>query len=160
MASSLGLRHGRDLARITRELRQMDDKELLARFRKELRAASRPLVPAVRASIRAIPSSRPYTPAGLRGRLSRATTLEVKTSGKQAAVAIRVDGRKLPARSKAVAAYMEGTRPRWRHPVYGNRDNWVQQPPQPYFYKVMTTAGARARLAVGRVMDQITTDIT
>lgn len=138
----------------------MDDKELLKRFRKELRGAARPLVPLVRSSIRSIPSSRPYTAAGLRGRLSKATTLEVKTSGKQAVVAIRVDGRKLPTRSKAVAAYMEGSKPRWRHPVFGNREAWVQQPPQPYFYKVMRAAGPLARLSVNRVMSQVTRDIT
>lgn len=160
MASDIGLRQGRDLTRITRELRRMDGKELLKRFRKELRSAARPLVPAVRASIRQIPSKRPYRADGLRGRLSKATTLEVKTAGRQAAVAIRVDGRKMPSRSRAVQAYMEGTKPRWRHPVFGNRDVWVQQDPHPYFYRVMNVAGPRARLAVNRVMDQITNEIT
>lgn len=154
------VRHGKDLAQITRELRKMDDKELLKRFRKELRSAARPLVPAVRASIRAIPSSRRYTAAGLRGQLSKATTLEVKTGGKQAAVILRVDGRKMRSHSKAVQAYMEGTKPRWRHPVFGNREVWVQQPASPYFYKVMRTAGTKARSAVGRVLDQVSKDIT
>lgn len=138
----------------------MDDKEVLKRFRKELRGAAKPLVPLVRASIRQIPSKRPYTAQGLRGQLSRATTLEVKTSGRQAAVAIRVDGRKMPNRAKAVQAYMEGSKPRWRHPVFGHTAVWVQQPPQPYFYKVMNTAGPRARAAVNKVMDQVSRDIT
>jgi len=160
MATTAGLRHGRDLTRIARELRAMDDKELLKRFRKELRSAAKPLVPAVRASIRQIPSSRPYTANGLRGQMSRATALQVKTAGRQAAVVIRVDGRKMPPHAGAVAAYMEGSRPRWRHPVYGNRDNWVQQPAHPYFYKVMAAGGPRARLAVNRVMDQVSRDIT
>lgn len=157
---SIHLRHGTDLARITRELRGMDDKELLKRFRKDLRTAAKPLVPAVRASIRAIPSKRRYTAAGLRGRLSRATTLEVKTGGRQAAVIIRVDGRKMPEKQRALQAYLEGTKSRWRHPVYGNRDAWVQQPAKPFFYKVMGPAGTRARIAVGRVLDQVSRDIT
>jgi len=160
MATSAGLRHGRDLTRITRELRAMNDKELLKRFRKELRAAGRPLVPAVRASIRQIPSSRPYSANGLRGQMSRATGLQVKTTGRQASAVIRVDGRKMPPRAGAVAAYMEGSRPRWRHPVYGDRDNWVPQPAHPYFYKVMRAGGPRARLAVNRVIDQVSKDIT
>lgn len=138
----------------------MDDRELLKRFRKELRSAAKPLVPAVRASIRQIPSSRPYTAKGLRGQMSRATSLQVKTTGKQAAVVIRVDGRKMPPRAKAVQSYMEGVKPRWRHPVYGNRDNWVQQPAHPYFFKVMAAGGPRARLAVNRVLDQVSKDIT
>ncbi len=153
-------RTGKDLAQISRELREMNDKELAKRFRKELRVAAAPLVPAVRASIRAIPSTRPYAADGLRGQMSRATSLQVKTVGKQASVIIRVDGRKMPPRSKAVQAYMEGIKPRWRHPVYGNYEVWVQQPPNPYFYKVMAAAGPRARVAVYRVLNQVSKDIT
>ncbi|MFI0897063.1 hypothetical protein [Streptomyces sp. NPDC020983] len=148
------------MTRISRELRRMDDKELLKRFRRELRAAAKPLVPAVRASIRAIPSSRPYTAAGLRGQLSRATGLEAKTTGRQAAVIIRVDGRKMPTKAKSLQAYMEGTKPRWRHPVYGNRKVIVQQSPHPYFFTVMRASGPRARVAVNRVIDQVSKDIT
>ncbi|CAG6392777.1 hypothetical protein NMG29_06660 [Streptomyces cocklensis] len=154
------LKHGRDLTRISRELRKMDDRELLKRFRRELRAAAKPLVPAVRASIRQIPSSRPYTAAGLRGQMARATGLEVKTTGRQAAVIIRVDGRKMPVKAKALQAYMEGTKPKWRHPVFGNRNVYVQQQPHPYFFTVMRTGGTRARLAVNRVIDQVSKDIT
>lgn len=153
------LRHGKDLARITKALKKMDDKEVVKRFRKELRTAARPLVPQVRASIRAIPSKRAYSAKGLRGTMSRATALEVKTAGRQAAVVIRVDGRKMPRGARAVAAYMEGSKPRWRHPVYG-RNTWVQQPAKPYFYKVMARNGPRARSAVGRVLDGISKDIT
>jgi hypothetical protein len=160
VARAVELRSGRELARITRELRRMDDPELLKRFRKELRKAAKPLVPAVRSSIRQIPSSRPYSAAGLRGQLSRATKLEVKTSGRQAAAVIRVDGRKMPPKAKALQSYMEGTKPRWRHPVFGNTDVWVQQPPQPYFYKVMKAAGPKARRAVNKVMDEVGRDIT
>lgn len=153
-------RTGKDLAQISRELRKMNDRELTKRFRKELRSAAAPLVPAVRASIRAIPSTRPYKADGLRGQMSRATNLQVKTVGKQASVIIRVDGRKMPARSKAVQSYMEGIKPRWRHPVFGNYEVWVQQPPNPYFFKVMSAAGPRARLAVNRVLNQVSKDIT
>jgi hypothetical protein len=35
----------------------------------------------------------------------------------------------------------------------------VQQPANPYFYKVMRAAGPRARQAVNRVMDGVTRDI-
>lgn len=157
---SLQLRSGRDLSRITRELRGMDDKEVLKRFRKELRTAAKPLVPAIRASIRKLPSSRPYSTQGLRGQMSKATTLQVKTTGKQASVILRVDGRKMPVNAGSVPAYMEGTKTRWRHPVYGRRTVWVEQPAQPYFYNNLTVAGPRARQAVGRVMDQISKDIT
>ena len=92
--------------------------------------------------------------------MAKATTLQVKTAGRQASVILRVDGRKMPPKAKSVPAYAEGSKPRWRHPVYGNRDNWVQQPSQPYFYNNLTVAGPRTRQAVGRVIDQISKDIT
>ncbi|MEV7394349.1 hypothetical protein [Streptomyces sp. NPDC091215] len=155
---SIGLRDSGDLRRIGRELRRMDDKELKKRFRKELRAAAAPLVPKVRASIRSIPSSRSYRPDGLRGALSRATRLEVKTAGRQAGVAIRVDGRKMPAHMKSLPSMVEGKK-RWRHPVFGNRDVWVDQAAEPYFYHVVRVAGPASRRAVGKVLDGISRDI-
>ncbi|MER6534681.1 hypothetical protein ABT215_12900 [Streptomyces sp900105755] len=155
---SIFVRDSGDLRRIGRELRRMDDKELKKRFRKELRAAAAPLVPKVRASIRSIPSSRGYSPDGLRGALSRATRLQVKTAGRQAGVAIRVDGRKMPAHMKSLPSMVEGKK-RWRHPVFGNRENWVTQGAEPYFYHVVRVAGPVSRRAVSKVLDGISRDI-
>lgn len=159
MNSDFGIRHGEDLVRVVRKLKAQDSKQVLAQFRKELRSAARPIVPAVRASIRRIPSSRAYSAKGLRGQLSRATTLEVKTTGRQASVIVRVDGRKMPDKARSVQAYMEGVKPRWRHPVFG-RDVWVQQQPNPYFFAVMRMAGPLGRAAVGKVMDKFTKNLT
>jgi hypothetical protein len=118
-------------------------------------------VPKVRSSIRGIPSKRAYAADGLRGRLSKATTLEVKTAGARANVKIIVTGRKMPTGQKALPAYMEGRKKPWRHPVFGHTTVWVaQQPPHPYFYKSLTTAGPAARAAVDRVITGITRDIT
>lgn len=156
---SILVRDSGDLRRISRELRHMDDKELKKRFRKELRKAAAPLVPKVRSSIRSIPSNRAYSPDGLRGALSRATRLEVKTAGKQAGVAIRVDGRKMPAHMKSLPSMVEGKK-RWRHPVFGNREVWVNQPQKPYFYHVVRVAGPASRRAVNRVLDGISKDIS
>lgn len=155
---TIGLRDSGDLRRISRELRRMDDKELKKRFRKELRKAAAPLVPRVRSSIRSIPSKQGYSPEGLRGALSRATRLEVKTVGKQAGVAIRVDGRKMPSHMKSLPSMVEGKK-RWRHPVFGH-DVWVNQTPHPYFYNVVRVAGVASRRAVNKVMDDISKDIS
>ena len=149
-----------DLRRISRELKKMNRPQVLKRFRKELRVVARPLVPRVRTSIRAIPSKRAYTASGLRGQMSKATWLQVKTVGGQAGVSIRVDGRKMPTHQKALPSYMEGLKKPWRHPVFGH-DVWVaQQPPHPYFFKALRTAGPAARVAVDRVVKGITKDIT
>ncbi|HEY9375170.1 hypothetical protein [Streptomyces sp.] len=153
------LRTGEDLRRISTALRRMDDKELKKRFRKELRAAATPLVPVVRASIRNIPSSRGFSPDGLRGQMVRATRVEVRTVGRDAGAAIRVDGRKMPDKRRSLPSMVEGKK-RWRHPVYGNRAVWVTQTSRPYFYRVVRPAGAASRRAVNRVLDGITRDIS
>lgn len=153
------LRTGQDLRRISTALRRMDNKEVAKRFRKELRAAATPLIPVVRASIRNIPSSRGYSAGGLRGQMVRATRVEVRTVGRDAGAAIRVDGRKMPAHTKSLPSMVEGKK-RWRHPVFGHRDRWVGQPSHPYFYKVVRPAGQASRRAVNRVLDGITRDIS
>ncbi|MFI6249050.1 hypothetical protein [Streptomyces sp. NPDC051016] len=167
MAARFTLRTGDDLRRISRELRRIDDPELKKRFRKELRKSAAPFVPLIRNSIRQIPSKRPYTPAGLRGRLSKATRIETRTVGKDAGVAIRVDGRRMPDGEKRLPSLMEGAGvrrgrrvdTRWRHPVFGNREVWVQQDSHPYFFRVVDGAGAAGRVAAARVVDSITRDI-
>jgi hypothetical protein len=156
---TIRLQDSGDLRRISRELRRMDNPEIKKRFRKELRAAARPLIPKVRAAIREIPSSREYSPTGLRGAMSKATKLEVKTAGRQAGVAIRVDGRKMPSHMRSLPSMAEGKK-RWRHPVFGNRNVWVTQTPHPYFYSALRTAGPASRRAVSRVLDGISRDIS
>lgn len=159
MAVNLQLRTGGDLRRISQELRGMDNPEVKKRFRRELRAVAQPFVPLVRASIRSTPAKRPYTADGLRGRMVKATRIEVRTTGRDAGVAIRVDGRKMPSKQKALPKMMEGTK-RWRHPVFGNREVWVTQPPKPYFFRVVRPAGAASRRAASRVVDSISRDIS
>lgn len=160
MVANFEMRTGKDLKRIATELRKMDNKQLKKQFSKELRAAAKPMVPAVRQSIRNIPSSRGYSADGLRGRMSKAVKLEVKLTGKQAGVRIRVDGRKMPTHEKALQAYMEGLKKPWRHPVFGNREVWVKQDPNPYFYKVVRPMGLRTRANVNRAMTRVAKQIT
>lgn len=152
------LAHGKDLARISRELRRMDDRELKKRFRQELRAAAAPLVPAVRASIAAIPVKGTSGSTGLRQRLQKATRLQVRTAGRNAMVRIRVDGARMPSGERSLPEMMEGTK-RWRHPTYGH-EPWKTQDPHPYFFKVVRPLGTTSRVAVNRVVDSITRDIT
>jgi hypothetical protein len=159
--SPWGIRRGKDLRTISRELRLMGDGEITAIFRRRLRAAAAPLVPAVRQSALAIPAKtsargRP----GLRRAIARAVTLRVRTAGRLASVAIFVDGRKMPPRQGALPQYMEGTRRPWRHPVFGNTEVWRAQPAHPYFYRVVRPLGFASRVEINRAMDDITRGIT
>lgn len=155
----LQVRGGEDLRRISRQLRHVGNgREIRRRFVRELRAAARPLVPAVRASIAAIPA-RSGRHTGLRRRLQAATRLRIRTAGRDASVAVLVDPDRMPSGEKALPKLMEGLR-RWRHPVFGDRETWVTQQPHPYFFRVVRPLGLKSRRAVNQVIDSITRDIT
>ncbi len=153
------VRTGPELARIVRELKKMGDgKEIVKRFRSELRSASKPILPAVRTSIGNIPSKQQKH--SLRKEMQRASTLSITTSGRSAGIVVRVDGRKMPDRKGSLPAYMEGTKKRWRHPVFGNRDNWVDQSKHPYFDPTMHKFVPVILRAIDKVVSEIAKDVT
>lgn len=156
--SGFELRGGKDLARISRQLRRTGNgRELTKQYRQQLRAAAKPMVPAVRASILAIPAGSQHT--GLRRRLAAAVRLTVRTSGRRAEVSVRVDGRRMPAEEGSLPSMMDG-RKRWKHPVYGNRETWVTQKPHPYFARAIIPLIRRSRSAIQRATREITKEIT
>lgn len=163
---------GKDLKRISKELKAQDSKAITKEFRTGLRAAAKPMVPAVQASIAAIPVKGSAGSTGLRKRLSKAVTLRVKTTGKNTRVSILVSPAKMPDGQMALPALMEGLRP-WRHPVFGedaatrilvhgNREDapWADQDAHPYFFKVVRPMGAAAKVAVSKVARDIERKIT
>jgi hypothetical protein len=149
---------GTDLADVSRKLRRMDDKEILRRFRKELRGVAAPFVPAVRGAIAGIPVKGTSGSTGLRQRLAKAVTLRVRTSGKNAQVSILMSTGKMPDGQRSLPAMMEGTKV-WRHPVFGDTDVWVGQESHPYFFPTVRPMGAASRLAAARVVKSIERDI-
>jgi hypothetical protein len=152
-----------DLKALNKALKAHEDgKELRKQLSKELRAAVRPMVPAIRAAWLAAPSHGHDTATrgrqgapDLRKLLARSTRAQVRLTGKEAGVRVRTDGRKMPDRMKSLPAYAEGIKPRWRHPVFGNRDAWVTQRPFPRFYATARPDEARAREAVEAAVDKI-----
>lgn len=160
-SSMAGLRvTGKDLKTIGKELRGQDNKAIRSRFRRELRAAAKPMVPAVRSSIAAIPVKGTSGSTGLRRRLSKAVTLRVKTVGRNAQVSILMSTAKMPDHQKALPAYMEGTKSPWRHPLFGNDDDWKEQPAHPYFFPVVRKLGPASKVAVNKVVHDIERKIT
>jgi hypothetical protein len=149
---------GADLAEVSRKLKKAGNGEVTKQFRTELRAVASPLVPAVRASIDAIPVKGTKS-TGLRGRLKKAVGLRVRASGRNAQVSILMTPGKMPAGEYSLPAMMEGTKT-WRHPVFGDDDNWVGQPSHPYFFPVVRRLGPAAKVAVNKVVKNITKEIT
>lgn len=144
---------GRDLKDIAKGLRGADNKEIRKQFSRQLREAAKPMVPAVRRSIKAIPS-KTGNRKGLRARMSKAVKLEVKTSGRQAQVSLRVDGRKMPNKEGSLPAYMDGRKSPWRHPVFG-QDQWVAQRPHPFFERATASLGAQSQAKVQKAVRDI-----
>jgi|SRR5215216_3460646 len=152
-----------DLKAVNKALKQLEDgKEIRKQLSRELREIARPLVPRVRQAWLSAPSTQGpgRGQPDLRVLLAKATRAEVRLTGKSAGVTIRTDGRRMPSGMKALPGYAEGIRRRrWRHPVYGNRNTWVQQQPFPRFYDAVQPDEAAAAQAIERavlrVMNQI-----
>jgi hypothetical protein len=148
-----------DLKRLTRQLRdQADGKELVKELRTGLREVLNPIRDQVKGAYRSAPSGRGRAGrrgGSLRGLLAKATRVEVRTTGKMAGARLRVDGRKMPSRAKAIPAYWEGYKRPWRHPVYGNREAWVTQPAHPIFDRIVESHEDDADRKVEQVLDGI-----
>jgi hypothetical protein len=155
------VRSGADLRVIAKQLRRMDNKEITRRFRNELRAVAKPLVPVVKRAALDIPVKGTSGSTGLRKRLSKSVHLTVRTTGKRAGVNIRADAKRMPSGQGALPAYSEGTKSPWRHPVYGNPDiPWAEQDATPWFYPALKSLGLRGRAGIEAVVDSITRNIT
>jgi len=159
------IQQGRELRDLSRRLRGLEDgREIAGRLRRELRRAARPMVPAVRAAVLALPSQGQNARRGrdsLRRSIARATQLQVQTSGTRPGVRVWVNPRRMPEGQANLPAYMEGIRPfhRWRHPVYGDEDTWVTQPSRPFFYRAVRPLEDGVAEAGARVMDEIAREI-
>jgi hypothetical protein len=151
-----------DLKAVNKALRQAaNGKDLRRNLVRELRHEIAPMVARVKAAWLAAPSRgrRSRRGSSLRRLLARATRGQVRLTGREAGIRIRTDGRRMPDSMRAIPTYAEGTKPRWRAPVFGNRDVWADHQPFPRFYASVRPDQARARReverAVGAVFKQI-----
>lgn len=160
----------RELTELHRALRrQADGKRRIKELRKALVKSARPLVPAIRANIRSMPSqgeSRKRGRKPLRSRLSRSVTTQVKFRGQGAGVFVFMNPRKMPDKQKGLPGYFEVTRGKsvFRHPVFrtaSNPDTWVRQypPPQGYFTRATENVERRVTEDIQRVIDEAIRDI-
>src|SRR6266498_3660461 len=119
-----------DLRRLTRALKQQQDgRELRLVLTRGLREILAPILAEVKASYGSGKHLRPL--------LKRAARIEVKTAGRDIGARLRVDGREMPDHTKSIAAYVEGDKARWRHPVFGDTEVWVAQTtPRGRFYEI------------------------
>lgn len=126
-------------------------------LRKELAKAARPFAPAVRAAILNIPThGEKHT--GLRLRIARCVTTWATIDGPVVSVGIAIDSDRMPSGQFSLPLMMEGVK-RFRHPVFGDRSNWVAQESHPYFYSATALFGPASRNAIQRAVNRIAATI-
>lgn len=151
-----------DLQRVTRNLgRFAEGRDLRRRMTKEMRDGVRPVRDQVRAAYRSAPSTNQPNAGGrgdLRKLLARATVIQVKVSGRNPTVSLKVDGRKMPEGMGHIPAMWEGRIP-WKHPVF-DRDQWVRQRPRPTFDRIVPRSAPRVRARVVKAAEDAAHKIT
>jgi hypothetical protein len=102
----------------------------------------------------AIPSKGGGGSTGLRAHLAASTVVKRFTATVRFVVA-DPNGQKMARYTNGLALHT-----RWRHPVYGNRNAWVQQKADPWFYPPIEAAKPRFRAAVERGVDKFVRRVT
>ena len=117
--------------------------EIQKAMRKRLNAVAKPIVAEVKQAALNLPSKVESggNPKGyenlfsLRRAISQSIKSRFNGTGKGGVLSIRVSTTEFMAmsgRPRTIPYYLEGRKRRWRHPVYGDRDRWVDQEPKPF----------------------------
>ena len=106
------------------------DKKLYAALRKRLRTLGRDLINDMQGELDASGPMTRAIAAGLKASISKGNA-----NGKGAGLRIRATATKLPdGKKQMIKAYNKAA---FRHPVFGDRNVWLEQPGRPYFGKVI-----------------------
>ena len=147
------------------------DPELKKALRKRLIDLAKPVVAEVKAAELGLPSNREVGGTrkkkggylGFRASLAAATKADFNGTGRGAALHVRVSTSRFLAvsgRPRTLPFYMEGRRKRqWRHPVYGNKDNWVGQKPKPFLGEIVSRNKPAFALAVNNAVEDVVKEI-
>lgn len=89
--------------------------------------------------------SKLHAHTGLRSSAARATKVKIGTAGASASATIRVNASMMPGDQRKLPRHMNTGK--WRHPVLGQRDNWVTQTVNPagWFDEAMDRGGPKVR---------------
>jgi hypothetical protein len=113
-----------------------------------IRAAVEPGVAAVKSKLQAIPRSGPSKNPPLGGYLAARVKVRLRFTGRSAGVAVRIQQTPNLRGFKMAARRLNRTQ--WRHPVYGNKENWATQisPIPGYFDETLSKYKAEYTAAV------------
>lgn len=143
----LSVRGAEQLQALARDLRAAGDpgKGLRRELRKNITQAVKPMQAAVQSKAEAIPTTGSGH-TGLRAAIAKATRIRTSVSQK-AQVTLEVAPSRMPSGQRSLPARMDG-RGRWRHPVFGNRNVWVNQASHQYFWPAVAPHIQGVRQAV------------
>jgi len=91
---------------------------------------------------------------GLRQSIARATKLQVTAKG----VRFYVDSSKMPESQRNLPRLLDSEKG-WRHPLFGNREDWVDQKGGPYFGSTIKKKAPEFRRAIENAMDEVRRDL-
>lgn len=88
-------------------------------------------------------------PHGLRESVARATKLQTTVKG----VRFVINASQLPESQRSLPRHLDSPKG-WRHPVFGNTDNWVHQEGRPYFAATISRRAPAFRRAALDAIDE------
>lgn len=165
MALEIQARGSESLRRMADALRRADREDLRRGLDRAIRRAAKPTVADLQEAARSIKTQgqrkpgakRPFTKEvgakGTRAKIAEAVAATVSTAGEDPRVRFQVRTSKLPAEIQNMPRkFDEGT---FRHPVMGNRDVWVTQTSDPWFFKPIRKNLDTFRAAIDAELDKV-----
>lgn len=153
--------HGAEQLRaLSRDLRRLEEgKEVRRELLRELKGVAGELSRQEKDVVLAMPSKGENARRGrrsLRRRFATATIAQVRASGKHAGVSVLINPAKMPPGQQNLPAYMnaESRFMPLRHPVFGDTETWVSQPPWPWFYQAALPYEGIAQRRLIAVLDK------
>ncbi|MFT2016292.1 hypothetical protein ACMA1D_10680 [Streptomyces sp. 796.1] len=140
MAATVRIVAGEDFTRVANALRAIDAR-MPTQLRKEMRDAVKPFVRQAQQKVRTLPVAGNAGHTGLRRKVARGVRATAAVGGRRGSYMRIVTS--MPEENQVmIPRGLDGERG-WRHPVFGNRNEWVtQRPIQPGWF-VETLSEAR-----------------
>lgn len=132
-----------DLAKLAADLKRAGRTDLTKELRKVVKDAARPIAAEVKAT----------TPSR---QIAKSVTIEARL-GKNPRVRVKADRKKMPPGKESLPALFE--RPKFRHPVFGDRETWVTQQGGPAFGPVARRRKAAVQAQILAAVDKVIRDL-
>lgn len=144
MSVDIKVRGAEKLRLMAKQLREADRVDLLRGMQRAMKSAAKPTLQAIQQSARDIHTTGVPKPGakhpfrgggaakGTREKIAAAAVADVNVTGDEPRIRFRVAASRLPTEIRNMPQKFDSGH--WRHPVMGNRDVWVAQTSEPWFW--------------------------